>query len=565
MKRLNLILSVVMLGVWGWVVRLYPWALYSPVRGRYAPGVDFATWYTMQNGHLPTILPSTTYTSNLVNGTTYLGEFGRVLLNAPLLLMVGKNSLMDSLTFYAQLPWQGLVLLPAALILGCHAMIKSEAQAVAPRARELSYILTSALAFLGFPSLIQSTANSGFTDYYGWVFVGLVFYALIRRASTPDSRTKFSALLVLFMAQILIYHHTSALFLLLLILGIYLVQTRTLLRRATAEPKILKTNLVVIYAVLLTGYVTYLSFSFRGYLFSLTSAIGNLADGILGVASPSPLAVISTTNNFTLERALVRSADVGLIIVVFAYAGITFLRQRLTGVPGLAFAGYGLGTVIAAAFVIGWGGFGAFFVRISALSAFLTILGVTYILRIARRSARRSLVALCIAVILVSPLAYASSQAAQQAALRWSEASALEWTNAYVVKNATIMSDSRVATPLIYYGFTSLLGFEDETGDRDSQERLVQAYFDLYRPISTDQVARGICAVEAVSGTKVRYLIYSTYFQDPGTSVIGFLNSYPPGNSETTKILDNATWLQRVFDSGTTVSYGPIDANRTCQ
>ena len=120
MKRLNLILSVVMLGVWGWVVRLYPWALYSPVRGRYAPGVDFATWYTMQNGHLPTILPSTTYTSNLVNGTTYLGEFGRVLLNAPLLLMVGKNSLMDSLTFYAQLPWQGLVLLPAALILGCH-------------------------------------------------------------------------------------------------------------------------------------------------------------------------------------------------------------------------------------------------------------------------------------------------------------------------------------------------------------------------------------------------------------------------------------------------------------
>src|SRR5437762_10490439 len=254
-KRLNVILSAVLLGVCAWIIRIYPWLPYSPIRGRYAPGVDFATWYTLQHGVLPGILPSATYTSNLTNGTVYLGEFGRVLLNAPLLLVVGKIGLIDSLTFYAQVPWQGLILLPSVLVLGVHAVIRTETKPVAPRTRDLTYLLTYALTALGFPSLINSTANSGFTDYYGFVFVALVFYSLVRRASTPSSRTKFSALLISFMGQILVYHHTTALFLVLLLFGTHLAQTRIVFRKAIVEPKIVEANIVVIYAVLLVAYV----------------------------------------------------------------------------------------------------------------------------------------------------------------------------------------------------------------------------------------------------------------------------------------------------------------------
>ena len=564
MKRLNVILSAVLLGVCGWVIRIYPWLPYSPIRGRYAPGVDFATWYTLQHGVLPGILPSATYTSNLTNGTVYLGEFGRVLLNAPLLLVVGKSGLIDSLTFYAQIPWQGLILLPSVLVLGVHAMIRTETERVGPRTRVIGYLLTYALTALGFPSLINSTSNSGFTDYYGFVFVGLVFYSLVRRASTRASRTKFSGLLVLFMGQILVYHHTTALFLVLLLFGVYMVQTRIVFRKAIIEPKIVEASIVVVYVVLLIAYVAYLSFSFHGYLFSLTSSLGNLAQGILGSSVVTPLARIATTNYFTQERALIRSADLGLTIIVLAYIGVAFVKRRAIGLSGFALAGFGLGAGLAGAFVIGWGGFGAFFIRISALSAVIAILGIGYILRHAGAIVKRALVLMSIAVVVVSPIAYVSSQAAPQGALRWSEASAIEWTSTNVNRDATVMSDSRVASPLIYYGFTSALGFEDETASPTSQAKLAEAYFELYRPASSDQVVRGICAVEAVSGTNVKYFVYSTYFQDPGTSVIGFLNSYPPAGQNATSMLDNATTFQKIFDSGTTMVYGTSDATRSC-
>src|SRR5207247_9836464 len=140
--------------------------------------------------------------------------------------------------------------------------------------------------------------------------------------------------------------------------------------------------------------------------------------------------------------------------------------------------------------------------------------GIAYMMRHASTTIRRALIVMSIAVIVVSPIAYASSQAAPQSALRWSEASALEWTSANVNKDATVMSDSRVASPLIYYDFTSLLGFEDETANVTSQAKLAKAYFDLYRPTSSDQVVRGICAVEEVSGTTVGYIVYSIYFED---------------------------------------------------
>src|SRR5438876_11196207 len=290
-NRMNSVLSIVLLALVGWVVRIYPWVTYSPFRGRYAPGVDFATWSVLQFGHMPGMLRASTYTGNLVNGTLFLGEFGRFLLNAPLLLVTGQTSLHDSLQFYALVPWPGLVALPCMLILGIHAIAQSTRKRVNAGAHPLVYIITYALAVLGFPSLIYFTASSGVTDYFGWILLAFVFYALVKRAGMPSSRTKFTALAVVGLLEVLIYHHTTALFFALLLGGVLLVQ----LRRGANQQSI-GVNLVVIYAVLLISYVAYLTFSFKGYLLALESSLGNLASGVLGVSQVSPLSSVATTN-----------------------------------------------------------------------------------------------------------------------------------------------------------------------------------------------------------------------------------------------------------------------------
>src|SRR5207247_11361562 len=92
-------------------------------------------------------------------------------------------------------------------------------------------------------------------------------------------------------------------------------------------------------------------------------------------------------------RFLRVSWDSSLILVVFAAYFWPLLRRKVLVQTEKLLSGLMVVTGLAAAFVIGWGGFGAFFIRISALSAVVGILGASFlVMRANERTKRRILV-----------------------------------------------------------------------------------------------------------------------------------------------------------------------------
>lgn len=533
-------------GLLGWIARFYPFANSSPVRGGFTPGVDLTTWYTIQYGRLPGLLPAATYTGNLSNGTLYLGEFARALFNAPLLLIAGKTSLYDSFYFYEMFLWPGLVLLPTVLLLGVHAMRIHASGERRPDDATAMYAYIFGLAVLGFPSMIAYTSNSGVMDSFGWIMVGLLFYTVLRtRTGSTESRTKFTALTILLFAVVNIYHHTTALFVALMLLGVY-----ALGRQRHSSTRMLRPSLVFLYVTLLIAYVAYLTLTFLGYFDALGSTLGSLANGILGLSKPTPLGSLATSERFSSDRIAFRVVDLSLIGLVFLYLGWGVVRRLVLNWPRMMLSGFAIGIIVAAIFVLGWGGFGAFFVRITALAAVLSILGVGYILLNGRRGLRRETAAIGIVVLLISPFAFVGSQPALQETLRWPEAAAIDWAGHHVDREAAILSDSRVASPLIYYGFTSPIGFEDGSSNLSFQLRTLSLYFYLYHPSNQDQSKQAFCTEQAISGIVPQYLVYSDYFSDPDTGIVGFISTYPPASPSVPSVLDNFTALQKVYNSG---------------
>lgn len=167
----------------------------------------------------------------------------------------------------------------------------------------------------------------------------------------------------------------------------------------------------------------------------------------------------------------------------------------------------------------------------------------------------RKLIALSVLVVLVSPFAYVSSAPAQQGALRWSEYAALKWSDQYVNRNSPVLSDSRLASPLIYFGFQQPIGFEDEGVDLSNQQHLVEVYYGMYRPSSPADVSRAICAATRMSGAQPNYVIYSSVFAENDTGVIGYLNSYQPASSGAQATWDMVVALDRIYDSGSAAIY----------
>ena len=481
------------------------------------------------------------------------------MLNAPLLLIIGANTLQSSLIFYATIPWQGLVVLPSILVMGVHAIRRSRHGQRAVLSDRSLYVLTYFLSVLGFPSLIYFTSSSGITDYYGWIMAGLFFNSLVRRWTSDTSQTKFTMLCWVWLSALLIYHHTTALFVALIVFGIYLMPFW--IRSPERAPRF---RLMVVYLVILFGYIAYLTLSFAGYFTSLNAALGNLANGILGTARPSPLATIATTNQFTFERAVIRSVDVAMIIVVFSLIGWTVVRRKVYNSLGIILSGFVVGTAFAAAFLLGWGGFGAFFIRISALSAVVSILGTGYLITHLRPGDARKIVALGILVIVVSPFAYLSSDAAQPGAVRWSEYAALKWIDLHVGKDRPISSDSRLASPLIYFGFQEPIGFEDEGTNLSNQLGLVRIFDGLYYPDSPDAVSLALCSAAQMSGVQPDYAIYSALFAEKDTGVIGYLNSYVPASPNAGDMWDKVVTLDKVYSSGPSSLYKVTPTNGGC-
>ena len=525
LKRLNLALAFILLGILAWLLRVSSWIGFSPVKGKYTPGVDFVGFYTITHGRMPTLLEATTYTSNLANGMIYIGEYARALLNVPLLLVTGNGTLRDGLVFYATVPWPGVLVLPITILLGVHAIV------LAARARGLAvnnkqiYLLTYGLAVLGFPSLILFTTSSAIMDYFGWIFVGLLFYILVRQRTMKSARLRFTAMAVIFLFDLQIYHHTTSLFAALMIAGVFLFQYY-----ARPRIRIIGPSFFVLYGVLLMSFILYLTLALGGYRLALAESLGTLANGILGVGHDNPLAGIQTSNEYAADRILVRLVDVSLIVTVLLAITLRVLSRKSTDPTAVTVAGLTIGMTAAAIFVIGWGGFGNFFVRISAISAVVSILGLGWLLIHSSERGRTSLLALSLAVIFVSPVAFAESHASSQLDLYESESTAMAWVGTRVPHTSTVFSDSRLASPLIYYGIRTPIGFEDEGLAAQNPLVLSNIYYSFFRPTGSDSPPHAICLIDKLYNTSVQYAVYSQYFASDNTGVVGYANTYEPAS-----------------------------------
>ncbi len=559
MKRLNVVLAFILLGILGWLIRVSSWSGLSPVRGRYTPGVDFAAFYTITHGRIQPLIPSTTYTGNLANGMIYLGEYARALLNAPLLLVTGLGSLDQGLLFYAVTPWPAILVLPLTIILGVHAtMLASRAPAQAT-ANGKVYLLAYGLAVLGFPSLILLTTSSATMDYFGWIFAGLLFYVLVRQRTILSARSKFAAMGILFLFNLQGYHHTTSLFVALMLGGVVVVQYYV-----RPRVRVLSPSLVVLYGVVLVSYILYLTLAFNGYFLAVTDSLGNLLDGILGIGRYDPLASINASNQFSPTRIVLRIVDVTLIIVVLSTVSVRIARRRVADPTGLTVAGFTVGMAAAAIFAVGWGGFGESFLRISAIAAVVSILGLGWLLVNSAERQRKALTVLAVSVIIVSPLVFLSGTPALRLNEHQSEWSAIGWLGTRAPKNLTVFSDSRLASPLIYYGIRTPIGFEDEGVSLANSSVLLGIYYDFFRSEGPDNSTQAICSINRLYSSNVDFVLYSRYFADPRTGVVGYLDTYAPANDDALAHLENSATFQLVYDSGSTSAFALSTTANIC-
>src|SRR5256885_17002538 len=106
-------------------------------------------------------------------------------------------------------------------------------------------------------------------DYFGWIFVGLLFYLLVIQGTMKNARPKCAALAVLFLFDLQIYHHTTSLFAALMLGGVFLIQYYVRPRMRIINP-----SLFVLYGVVLVSFILYLTLALNGYRLALADSLG---------------------------------------------------------------------------------------------------------------------------------------------------------------------------------------------------------------------------------------------------------------------------------------------------
>lgn len=535
-SRLNRILIILFIVVLTYIIRIYFHIEFSPLRGTYDPGVQYGAFSVIQNGFIQEFTVSSSYTTNLINGGIWLGEYARYTLNPILLIIIGKTSLIEMATTYKFFLWQGVILLPLIALMILQQLSKLYRFPLSLSHYIIIYLFTS----LGSTSIISTTSVGGVMDYYGWSLLLIIFYLNLKSLNSKNYITSF--LTILFVITLQLYHHTSALFYFFIITSIFLYQKLALKKR-----ELVTNNQYTLSIMIFISYLIYLTYSFNGYLAAFKSSI-------LSMLNPTSLQYQQTQGIFTdileplsLSRIIIRGLNVFFICMPVLLILYYTYKQKLNDKNTNLLIAWILALIPISMLLFGWGGFGGFFFRLTYLLSILSIVSVIYLLIFYTKSTEKfllySIIFLC---IFSSIYSYSSSDFGAGNSLTWSEYSCINKIGSSFHKDAVIYSDSRLASPLIYFNFIKVKGLEDEGAEIDALKRTLDDYLILFSSEDVNKLNDNIDNLTIVKG---EFIILSNQFTRYPPGIHSYLKIFKPASPMYQNKFKESKYFNHVYDN----------------
>lgn len=516
-KVLNIVLTFILITIFGLYVRIYPTLKYSLLCGGWLPGNHlYPIYFTLQTGKLlekgmidtPTVFSNTIY--NFIHNKAF------IFFHVFIFLIMGYTNLGNFLLLNKFFPWYGILLFPLSALLIANIIAKNLRKKLTIEQAIFIYLIST---FASYKLIVDSRFMNN-NLIIGYILILFAIYWLL---CNKNLRTQLVG--ILFGIFIYLYYYTAGFVFLIVLLTIYTIQE---IKKQYTIPK----SYIILYCIFFIIYYLYLASSvFRSFVMVFTKAIS--------IPGEMPARTLWGRDIIKIDPAYISAyINFFLIIILTILFIYLWLRKEIIRNLSTNFTSYMILSLVLVfiVFYIYRGLNGATRISSYATIPFLLIL---CILLMEKPNLKRILYFASLLVISTSIIAYVPGTTTHTNYLTFTESASIGWYLMHNVTGKFVFTDARVGTAPIMlncfiftgiYGNTKIYPFENK------------ALYSIYYGSSA------IDSFKALEEYKASYILLSKEMQNYG--ILALADAYKPISRENLIKYESSSYFGKIYDNG---------------